>query len=115
MPSRSPIRTDRRTKRKYPIRGATMPVEGEVEILSTGMAKGRLFKSGGEIVPWIVESRLRDGRKFTVRIQAYNQSEAGNLFRQRFPVATIMRVHREGHPTLLKIAKAIGPPGVAGN
>lgn len=41
---------------------------------------------------WYVETRLQDGRKFNLRVNAFNREEAIKIVENQFPRATVVKV-----------------------
>jgi hypothetical protein len=79
------VRTDRISKRKYPIN------VGEVEVVRVG---GNRFLGVSREHPYKIVSTLKDGRRFQVRVNALTKNEAQRIFNEKLPLAVIKSISR---------------------
>lgn len=86
--------------------GQRYPVQSPIEAVPVGR---RLLKV------WYVETRLQDGRKFNLRVNAFNRDEAIAIVQNQFPKATVVKVIPEWRYRLARRgASALGSLTVRG-
>ncbi len=117
-----------RTRTRGPSRGTRYPITsrasrfgslepGEIQVVSVG-TRGRFGRIEPSIVlPWSVDTTLADGRAFKLQVNAIDRAEVERLVSERFPLVTINKISRVGHPkleTIGRILYALRPPGVGG-
>jgi hypothetical protein len=55
-------------------------------------------------IPWEIEARTRDGRKFNLRIMAISREEALQQAHEKFPLITIRRIYKGRIATARRVA-----------
>jgi hypothetical protein len=93
------FRKNKKTRKTFPVR------EPLIEVV----------KTGAKIHPFNVQTRLKDGRKFELRVNALSEEEAVGIVKDKFPLATITKLKRaDRYSTVRKILWELRPPGIDG-
>ncbi len=79
-------KTNRRTRTKFLSSAPT--VEG-VQVTRLGT---RFHPT--TVIPWNIEARTKDGRKFNLRVMALSREEALQQAHQKFPLIVIRRIYK---------------------
>ncbi len=89
------IRTDPRTKVKYPIEVSEPEVVqvGGRGISLPGYVHGIPFGTSS-LHPYKIVAKLQDGRRFELRVDALNRGEAERIVHNKFPLAVIQKISR---------------------
>jgi hypothetical protein len=88
-------RTNRKTKQRFI---STAPTVDGVTVTRVGT---RLHPS--VVIPWNIEARTADGRKFNLRVMALSRGEALEQAHQKFPLIKIHKIYRARIATARRI------------
>jgi hypothetical protein len=55
-------------------------------------------------IPWNIEARTKDGRKFNLRVMAISRAEALQQAHEKFPLITIRRIYKGRIATARRVA-----------
>jgi hypothetical protein len=94
-------RTNRRTRQKF-ITRPTMTEDNTVTITRLGT---RLHPD--VVIPWNIEARTADGRKFNLRVMALSKSEALAQAHQKFPLIKIHKIYKARIATARRIGERL--------
>jgi hypothetical protein len=76
-------RTNRKTQTKFPV---------DTERIQVTRLGTRLHPTVE--IPWNIEARTKDGRKFNLRVMAISRAEALQQAHEKFPLITIRRIYK---------------------
>src|SRR2546429_9667394 len=96
-------RTNRKTRTKFLTSAPT--VDG-VSVTRLGT---RIHPT--TVIPWNIEARTKDGRKFNLRVMALSREEALAQARQKFPLIVIRRIYKGRVATARRIGGRLESAG----
>ena len=92
-------KTNRRTRTKFI--SIAHPIE-DIQVTRIGT---RIHPS--QVIPWNIEARLADGRKFNLRIMALSKHEAMEQAMRKFPLIKIHKIYKGRIATARRIGGRI--------
>src|SRR5712692_2691926 len=81
-------RTNRKTRTRFP----TSTQNGNGNGVSVTRLGTRIHPT--TVIPWNIEARTKDGRKFNLRVMALSRQEAINQAYHKFPLIKIHKIYK---------------------